>query len=300
MNSSKPPELSLTALHVGAKWIRGSKGRRNNLIAKPLIYDGRVYIATGQDLEHGEGNADLWCIDPTKRGDVSPQIVKRSLFVQNPDSAVVWHFDQAKSAPGGEPGFEDFFHRSISTPVAKDGLLIAADTSGLVHCFDAKTGQRHWTHDLFAACLSSPIIINDRVYVGDEDEEMAILELSKRKKLVAEIDMKDVITTTPTVADGVLYVATQSRLFAIKPGATTDDGATAAKAREDQLMQRQQDMVSLQLLSRQIAVLTAALDSTKKRESQIAAERKKLKQQTTALELRLKALQKAAGAPSRN
>lgn len=284
----------------GAEWHLGSKGRRNNLIAKPLIHDGRVYMATGQDPEHGEGNADLWCIDPTKRGDVSPTIIKRSQFVPNPDSAVVWHFGQEEFTPNGEPVFESFFHRSISTPVAKDGLLIAADTAGPVHCFDVKTGKRHWTHDLFAACLSSPIIINGQVYVGDEDGDVAILAVSKQKKLIAEINMKEVIRTTPTASDDALYVATQSRLFAMKPRATPDDSAAVAKATVDQLLQRNQEMATLQLLSRQIAVLSAALDSTKKRGSQIAVEREKLKQQMTALELRLKAVKQLVDEVSEN
>jgi beta-lactamase regulating signal transducer with metallopeptidase domain/outer membrane protein assembly factor BamB len=282
-----------------SKWILGSKGRWNNLIAKPLIYDGRVYMATGQDPEHGEGNADLWCIDPTKRGDVSPQIVNRSQFVPNSDSAVVWHFDQEEFTPNGEPVFEYFFHRSISTPVAKDGLLIAADTAGLVHCFDAKTGQRHWTHDLFAACLSSPIIINDRVYVGGEDGDVAILALLKQKKLIAEINMKEVITTTPTVDDGVLYVATRSRLFAIKPRATVDDAAIAAKAKVKELTLRQEQM-ALQTLSRQIDRLSAALAFTNKQEVELAADRMKLQQQTMALELRLKAFKKLVDEVSKN
>ncbi len=29
----------------------------------------------GEDPEHGEGPGHLWCIDPTKRGDVSPELV---------------------------------------------------------------------------------------------------------------------------------------------------------------------------------------------------------------------------------
>ena len=28
----------------------------------------------GEDPEHGEGNGHLWCIDPTKRGDVSAEL----------------------------------------------------------------------------------------------------------------------------------------------------------------------------------------------------------------------------------
>ncbi len=65
---------SLTAIPKTTKWVLGGEGTRNNLIATPVAYDGLVYIAVGQDPEHGEGEGHLWCIDPTKRGDISPTL----------------------------------------------------------------------------------------------------------------------------------------------------------------------------------------------------------------------------------
>jgi outer membrane protein assembly factor BamB len=50
------------------------KGTRNDIISTPVIYDNKVYVATGQDPEHGEGVGTFWCIDPTKRGDVSKEL----------------------------------------------------------------------------------------------------------------------------------------------------------------------------------------------------------------------------------
>ena len=55
-------------------WELGGRGTRNNIIATPVIYQDSVYVAVGQDPEHGEGVGHLWCIDPTKRGDVSPEL----------------------------------------------------------------------------------------------------------------------------------------------------------------------------------------------------------------------------------
>ncbi|MEM8947618.1 MAG: serine/threonine protein kinase, partial [Planctomycetota bacterium] len=55
-------------------WELGGRGTRNNIIATPVIYKGNVYVAVGQDPEHGEGIGHLWCIDPNKRGDVSPEL----------------------------------------------------------------------------------------------------------------------------------------------------------------------------------------------------------------------------------
>ena len=41
------------------------------MISTPVIYDNKVYIANGQDPEHGEGVGHLYAIDPTKRGDIT-------------------------------------------------------------------------------------------------------------------------------------------------------------------------------------------------------------------------------------
>src|SRR5437868_2698768 len=52
----------------------GGRGTRNDIISTPVVYDNKVYFATGQDPEHGEGKGILWCVDPTKRGDISEQL----------------------------------------------------------------------------------------------------------------------------------------------------------------------------------------------------------------------------------
>ena len=44
---------------------------RNEMISTAVIYDEKVYVANGQDPEHGEGVGHLYCIDATKRGDIT-------------------------------------------------------------------------------------------------------------------------------------------------------------------------------------------------------------------------------------
>jgi outer membrane protein assembly factor BamB len=59
-------------------YLLGGRATRNHIIATPVVHEGLVYVAVGEDPEHGEGNGHLWCIDPTKRGDVSPTLVYNS------------------------------------------------------------------------------------------------------------------------------------------------------------------------------------------------------------------------------
>lgn len=226
-----------------SKWILGGRGTRNNIIATPVIYDGFVYVAVGQDPEHGEGDGHVWCIDPNKRGDVSPTSLvdaagkplsaevladaSRRLElmkdgekeVANRNSAVVWHYKT-----WGED-FEEEVHRSCGTVAIKDDIVYISDFSGLFHCLDAKQTETHedgtvmpkvyWTYDMFAAAWGSPLIVDGKVYIGDEDGDITIFEHSKKMKIIAEINMENSIYSTPVVANNVLYIANKSTLYAI-------------------------------------------------------------------------------------
>ena len=57
-----------------SKYILGGRGTRNEIIGTPVVYDNKIYLAVGQDPEHGEGIGHLWCVDPTKSGDVSSEL----------------------------------------------------------------------------------------------------------------------------------------------------------------------------------------------------------------------------------
>lgn len=173
-----------------AVWELGGSGTRNNLIATPVIWENKVYVGVGQDPEHGEGVGHLWAIDATKKGDVT-------------ETAAIWH-----------RGDEDF-HRSISTAAIHDGLIYAADLSGFLYCLDANTGEHIWTHDLFAAVWGSPYVVDGKVYIGDEDGDVAILKAGKTMELLSEINMGSAVYTTPLAKNGVLYVTNRSTLFAL-------------------------------------------------------------------------------------
>ncbi len=213
-----------------SKWILGGRGTRNNIIATPVVYDGLVYAAVGQDPEHGEGIGHLWCIDPTKRGDVSPELALNSQgkplphrrlqavntaagekAIPNVNEAVVWHYSK-----WGED-FEQQMHRSCGTVAIKNDLLYISDFSGLFHCLNAKTGQPHWTYDMFASAWGSPLIVEGNVYIGDEDGDVTIFELSSQMEIVREITMGNAVYSTPIIANNVLFIANRSELFAIAP-----------------------------------------------------------------------------------
>jgi len=193
-----------------------------------------VYMAVGEDPEHGEGGGHLWCIDPTKRGDVSPTLVYNSSDMtktvapkrkqalvkadgdverDNPNSAALWHY------VGNEPKeFETTMHRTCGTVAIKNDLLFIADFSGVLHCLNAKSGVANWTYDMLAASWASPLIADEKVYIGDEDGDILIFALSSEMKVIAEINMGSALYTTPVAANDSIYIANRNRLFAIESG----------------------------------------------------------------------------------
>ena len=229
-------------------YVLGGRSTRNHLISTPVFYDGYVYVGMGEDPEHGEGNGHLYCIDPTKRGDVSLELAvdaegkeiphkrlkavdsnKGEKAIPNPNTAAIWHYDVVDRNKNGKKEFEETMHRTMGSVAIKDDLLFVTDIGGLVHCVDAKKvvdGKPivYWTHDMFSAAWGSVLIVDGKVYVGDEDGDITVFELSKELNVLAENNMIKSLYTTPVVASDTLFIANKSTLIALKSGAKLKGG----------------------------------------------------------------------------
>ena len=173
----------------------------SEIIATPVVYKDKIFVACGQDPEHGEGVGRLICIDPKGlKGDATKT-----------KGALVWEFRDIK--------------RSIST-VAIDpatDLLFTGDYSGFVYCLDAKTGKLLWQHDTQAHIWGSPMVADGKVFIGNEDGDLYVFAATKEKKLINQVNLGAPILSTPVVANGSLFVNTQTHLFAISEGAKPEE-----------------------------------------------------------------------------
>ncbi len=161
---------------------------RNELISTPVIVDGVVYLANGQDPEHGEGVGHFYAIDGTERGDIT-------------ESGLIWHYDDIR--------------RSISTAAVVDGLVYMADFSGFLHCLDAETGEPLWVYDTFAAVWGSPFVVDGKVYLGDEDGDVVVLDHGREMEVLAEMNMGSAVYATVVPANGALLLNNRNELFSL-------------------------------------------------------------------------------------
>lgn len=161
---------------------------RNYGVATPVFSEEKVFMSVGQDPDSGIGIGHTYCIDPKKRGDIT-------------ETGLVWRNDE--------------INRSISTAAVAESLVYISDLNGLLHCLDAKTGKSYWTFDMMATVWGSPLVADGKVYLGDQDGDVAVLKAGTELKRISEIDMGNSVYSTPVPANGVLYVMTSQYLYAI-------------------------------------------------------------------------------------
>jgi outer membrane protein assembly factor BamB len=240
----------------GSEYVLGGAGTKSDFIATPVVYDNKIYIAVGQDPEHTDGIGKVWCIAPTKKGDISDELAVEEkgpdgkVVVKgkpNPNSCKVWFYGGEETRPFSVRDFK--FGRTMCTACIVDDILYLGELPGYVHCFNAKTGEHYWQYDTKSAMWGSCYYVDGKVMVGNDNGDLYIFKHSKQPEKVDDLlanakDQKEArayriqkskevekkyllsknsfptsIKSTPVVANGVLYVMTETTLYAIKANA---------------------------------------------------------------------------------
>src|SRR5262245_2932138 len=173
-----------------AKYELGPKGEKSDFIGTPVVYNGRVYIGTGQDPEHLEGEGHYWCVDPAgKTGDISPELVTDGskhppATKLNPNSGMVWHHGGPDTRPFNKRDY--IFSRTMSTACIVDDILYIAELAGYVQCLDARTGKKYWQWDTKSNIWGSCYYVDGKVLVANEDGDFYIFKHDKAPEVLDE------------------------------------------------------------------------------------------------------------------
>ena len=118
----------------------------SEILASPVFHAGRIYVAIGQEPEHGEGRGNLVCVDART-------------------GALVWQ--------------NQTIHRSISSVVVTEHYVYACDFSGFVYGLAPATGQIEWRLDAGCHIWASPLVVGSRLYLGDDDADAMVIDLDR-------------------------------------------------------------------------------------------------------------------------
>jgi outer membrane protein assembly factor BamB len=100
-------------------------------------------------------------------------------------------------------------------------MVFMADCGRTFHCVEAGTGQRLWTHEIKGEVWASPYVADGKVYLGTRGGVLYVFAASREKKVLAGLELTTPISATTTAANGVLYVATMSHLYAVQQRANS-------------------------------------------------------------------------------
>ncbi len=170
-------------------YLKNRNESPSNFMGMPVFYKNRIYVTGGGDIWWGKKEAWLKCIDASKTGDITK-------------SGEIW------SQPLEE--------HSASTPAISKGLVYVTDCGKNLHCIDAENGNPYWTHKLKMDSWSSALVADNKVYVGSRGGDFWILEKGKKLNVLSSEKLGSPIHSTPVAANGVLYVSTMNRLYAIE------------------------------------------------------------------------------------
>jgi outer membrane protein assembly factor BamB len=62
---------------------------------------------------------------------------------------------------------------------------------------------------------SSALVADGKIYVGSRNGQLSVFKAGREGRLLSTVEMGAAISGTPTAANGVLYVSTARKLFAI-------------------------------------------------------------------------------------
>lgn len=103
----------------------------------------------------------------------------------------------------------------VPTPlVYKDWIFLWSD-GGIVSCLEHATGKEVWKKRVGGNYFGSPICVDGKLYCIDVDGTVAVVSASDQYKLFGRFPLKEASKSTPAFSNGILYLRTDSKLFAL-------------------------------------------------------------------------------------
>ncbi len=167
-------------------WEVGGLGQ--NTIPAPVAGDGMVFVMSGYR------NPNLLAVKLGREGDLTGT------------DAIVWQNQKGNSY--------------TASPVLHDGKLYVVTDSGMLSCFDAKTGKPFYQQQRLPKPYNfkaSPVGVNGKLYLATEEGDVVIVKMGETYEVLATNTLDgQVFIGTPAIADGEIYLRGQNTLFCIK------------------------------------------------------------------------------------
>jgi outer membrane protein assembly factor BamB len=170
------------------KPLWSARGLGQNSIPAPVASDGMVFVMSGFR------NPNLMAIRLGREGDLTGT------------DAIVWQNQRGNSY--------------TASPVSYEGKLYVLTDTGMLSCFDAKTGRPYYQQERLPKPYNfkaSPVGANGKLYLASEDGDVIVVRLGEKFEVLATNTLKDqTFIGSPAIFDGGVYLRGQNTLFCIR------------------------------------------------------------------------------------
>ncbi|MBI1901348.1 MAG: PQQ-binding-like beta-propeller repeat protein, partial [Planctomycetia bacterium] len=105
----------------------------------------------------------------------------------------------------------------VCSPVAYDGHLYVHDETGVLSCFEAKTGKLRYRERLEGKFYASPIAGDGKLYATNEEGTTYVVKTGDKFELLATNRLEETCLASPAIAGKCLFVRTNSHIWCIGP-----------------------------------------------------------------------------------
>jgi outer membrane protein assembly factor BamB len=102
-----------------------------------------------------------------------------------------------------------------ASPIIYQGDIYIVNSSGVVSCGDAATGQLKWRLRLKGRSWATPVAVGKRLYVINSDGLAQVVELGRKGRVVGTSDFGEIIQASPAVVNDAMFVRSDRHLWKI-------------------------------------------------------------------------------------
>ena len=165
-------------------FCKGFNGRGSPI---PFFGNGLLYVVNGKP-------GDLYAVDPSGQRDVTETHLK-------------WHARRN----GG---------RDLPSPAMINSLVMVTSMSGVITCYDAKTGKTYWVDRLEGAFSGSPFVSDNYYYIQSESGTTYVIKPNKHRlevisKNQLSNNLEEIFRATLSPIDGKIFTRSNNQLYCI-------------------------------------------------------------------------------------
>jgi outer membrane protein assembly factor BamB len=160
-------------------------------VPTPFLAQGLIFIADGYHPIQ-----PIYAVLPGGSGDISPK--------------------------GGDSGHYVAWSRKrggpyMPTPIVYGQFLYTCSNSGVLACYEARTGREVYKARLGGSngYSASPVAADGRLYFAGEDGDVRVVKAGPQYQLLADNKMKEPCMATPAISNGMIFIRTQHWLYGI-------------------------------------------------------------------------------------